>query len=68
MEYKNKCKYTLKSGFDKTTKQQIAEIMFNFAMRLCEDNQEEAIKLIESERSLVVGKTKRELSFWYNWR
>lgn len=56
------------NGFDKTTKHQVAQIMFNFAMRLCEDNKEEAEKLINSERELVKGATKHNLQFWTMWK
>ena len=62
--FKRKAKQDL---FFTTTKHQIAEIMFNFAMRICTDNEEEAVRLINTERKIIGNKPKRDLLFWKSW-
>jgi hypothetical protein len=39
--------------YENTTKNEWAMIAYNFAMRICEDNQKEATKLLQSEKEIV---------------
>lgn len=61
-------KATYPKNFYDITKHQLAEICFNLAMQIEEDNQERAVARINREIPYVKGKTKKQLSFWINWR
>lgn len=57
----------MRKGFNETTKHQIAEIMFNLAMQISQDNIKKAVERINTERALIGKKPARNLEFWKYW-
>lgn len=56
-----------KLRFYEVTKHQLAEVCFNLAMQICEDNERNAISRIEQEFTILKNPTKKHLYFWRNW-